>query len=328
MVVNLIPNNSGNEASKEAEAKALADNILDNFELPESLTKKIDEAEKKDSQEVVEEKEEVEEAPEETSDEEEKEEKEEKSEETEEKEEEEDEELIPKSKFQKRLDEMTREKKLLEMRLKNLEERQNQAPQTKDEDMVKLEQMSEKELTDLKKQVRVSQIKNNSDDAMINKLMELEDKIDAVRATAPQRFASSQIQKFNEAVQLSSATIPEFDKARTEIFQLAKRIYDTAPELQSQVSGQARAWDLATQHYQTLREANQGKTKAAELGRQVNTLKKKVSIDGNGRKASVEPDSEAKLFKKAKNGTANDKLDFIRKRLGTDAQVDSFMESR
>lgn len=322
MAVIEIPNNAGNEASKEAEAKALADNILSNFELPESLATKIDETVKKEEagdveEEVVEEKVEAEVAEEE------------KPEVAEEEtKEEEDEELIPKSKFQKRLDEMTREKRVLEARLKRLEESANQMQPPKDEDLVKLEQMSEKELQDLKRQTRLAQIKNGSDDAMISKLFELEDKIDGVMRTAPQRFAANQINKFNEAVQMSASEIPNFDKAQKDIFQLAKRIYDTAPELQSQVSGQARAWNLATEHYKIMQEANVGKTKAAELGRQVNTLKKKVSLDGVSRKASVEPDSYTKLFKVAKNGTAQDKLEFIRKRLGTDAQVESFMESR
>jgi hypothetical protein len=77
-----------------------------------------------------------------------------------------------------------------------------------------------------------------------------------------------------------------------------------------------------------MQDANVGKTKVAELDRQVNTLKKKVSLDGVSRKASQESDSDAKMFKKAKNGTLGDKLEFFRKRLDTDAQVESFIEHR
>jgi hypothetical protein len=316
-------NETGSEAEQQAQEQALADNILNNFELPESLTAKIDETVKKeeagDAEEVVEEEKPETEATED---------KEEKPEVAEEKGEEEDEELIPKSKFQKRLDEMTREKRMLEARLKRLEEVQNTNQPAKDEDISKLERMSEKELLDLKRQTRLAQIKNGSDDAMVSKLFELEDKIDSVMRTAPQRFAQNQIQQFNEAVQMSAPEIPNFDKAQKDIFQLAKRIYDTAPELQSQVSGQARAWNLATEHYKLMQESNAGKTKAAELGRQVNTLKKKVSLDSVSRKASNEPDSETKLFKRAKNGTLGDKMEFFRKRLGTDEQVESFVQAR
>ena len=313
-------NEPSNEAEINAEAKALADNILDNFELPESLAKKVNEAvekEEKGVEEVEEEKEEpvTEEAKEET------------PEATEEKAEEEEEQLIPKSTFQKRLDEMTREKRLLELRLKQAEEKATMA-QPKDEDTVKLEKMSESELQSLKKQVRLSQLKNASDDSMVNKLFELEDKIDSVMRTAPQRFAQSQIQQFNEAVTVSSSEIQDFEKHQKDIFSLASNIYKTTPELQSSVSGQARAWNLAVEHYKLMREASVGKTKVAELDRKVNTLKKKVSLDGVSRKAVTEPDSDAKLFKKAKNGELNDTMEFIRKRLGTDAIVDGFMEAR
>ena len=102
-------NETGSEAEQQAQEQALADNILNNFELPESLTAKIDETVKKeeagDAEEVVEEENPETEATED---------KEEKPEVAEEKGEDEDEELIPKSKFQKRLDEMTREKRMLE----------------------------------------------------------------------------------------------------------------------------------------------------------------------------------------------------------------------
>ena len=315
----IIQNNQTSDGVEEqAQEKALAENILSNFELPESLTQKIDETEKKEEAGDVE-SEEVKEVAEEKV--------EEKSEDAPEAEKE-DEELIPKSTFQKRLDEMTREKRALELRLKRLEEQQNRQPQTQDEDIKKLEQMSESELVSLKKQTRLAQLKNAQDDVMVTKLMELEEKIDNVRMTAPQRLMSNQIREFNDAVAITAPDIPNFDKAQKDIFQLAKRIYDTAPELHVTTSGQARAWNLAVEHYKLMQESNVGKTKVAELGRQVNTLKKKVSLEGVSRKASQESDSNAKLFKRAKNGTHGDKLEFFRKRLGTDAQVDNFIEQR
>jgi hypothetical protein len=322
---NIIQNNeTGSEAEQQAQEKVLAENILSNFELPESLTQKIDETVKKEDEDVAEEpveEKEAEVAEDAVS---------EKAEdgaktETEEKE---DEELIPKSTFQKRLDEMTREKRALELRLKRLEEQQTQQKPAKDEDMIKLEQMSESELVSLKKQTRLAQLKNASDDAMVTKLMELEDKIDLVRMTAPQRLAQNQVQRFNEAVAISAPEIQNFDKVQKDIFSLAKQIYDTTPELHTTVSGQASAWNLAVSHYKLMQEAHVGKTKVAELDRQVNTLKKKVSLDGVSRKATSEPDSDVKVFKRAKNGTTGDKLEFFRKRLGTDEVVDSFMGAR
>ncbi len=324
MTVTHLTNNPDNQANQDAEAKALADKILDNFELPESLANKINEAEKVRDNPVVEEEEATEE---ETPDVAAESQTEEVAESEQSEEESEEEELIPKSTFQRRLDEMTREKRLLEARLRKLEE-SNSNPQVKDEDLSKLEKMSESELVSLKKQVRLSQIKSASDDVTLGKLMELEDKIENVMRTAPQRFQSNQIAKFNEAVQASASEVQGFDKVQKDIFSLAKRIYDTAPELHASVNGQARAWNLAVEHFKLMQDVNIGKTKITELNREKNTMKKKISMPSVGKKASQESDSSEKLFKKAKYGETRDKVDFIRKVAGTDAIVDSFMANR
>lgn len=325
MSVTHLTNNPDNQANQDAEAKALADKILDNFELPESLANKINEAEKVRDNPVVEEEATEEETPDVAAESET-----EETQETEQSEEEttEDEELIPKSTFQKRLDEMTREKRLLEARLRKLEESNANPPQSRDEDLAKLEKMSESELASLKKQVRLSQIKSASDDATLGKLLELEDKIDGVMRTAPHRFQSNQIAHFNEAVQASAGEIQGFEKVQKDIFGLAKRIYDTAPELHASVNGQARAWNLAVEHFKLLQDVNIGKTKITELNREKNTMKKKISMPSVAKKASQESESSEKLFKKAKYGETRDKVDFIRKVAGTDAIVDSFMANR
>jgi hypothetical protein len=311
-------NEQSNQDEMAAAEKALADNILDHFELPESLVKKIDEAKAEEDKEVVDEKEEEPKA----------EEKEEaQPEEPEESKDDEDEELIPKSKFQKRLDEMTREKRVLEMRLQKLETQQfNQKPV--DEDTQKLQKMSIQELQTLREQTRLAQFKNSSDDAMLNKLFELERKIDGEIQTAPQRFAANQVQQFNEAVQMSASEIPNFDKAQKDIFQLAKGIYSSTPELHQSVNGQARAWSLATEHYKLIKESNVGKSKVEELTREKNTLKQKVSLNGASRKATDNGPDMDKLFKKAKNGENKDKLEFVRKTLNTDATVDGFLKHK
>jgi hypothetical protein len=318
-------NEQPNKEEIEALEKNVAEDILNNFDLPTSIQTAVDKAKAEEEKPTVEEESEEEETeevelPKSLNSKEE-----EKEEVKEEEKDEEDEELIPKSKFQKRLDEMTREKRLLEMRLKALEEKAVQA-QPQDEDLVKLGKMSESELQNLKRQTRLAQLKNASDDNMVSKLMELEDKIDATIRSVPQRFAANQVQQFNEAVAMTSQEIPEFNKVSKDVFALAKQIYDTAPELHKSESGQARAWNLAVQHYKIMQEANVGKSKVAELDRQVNTLKKKVSVDGVSRKASQEPDSSAKLFKKAKGGELRDKLEFFKKTLNTDSQVDGFLE--
>jgi hypothetical protein len=310
------PDHDSNQAEAE---KSFGEKLVSQIDLPASLTEAIDRAEVDEKvQKQNKESEEVEDVQEEEVEDEE-----EVKEESEA--EEEDEELIPKSKFQKRLDEMTREKKILEIRLKNLEERSSQHAQNSDEDTSKLEKMSEQELASLKRQVRLNQIKAANDESMLNKLLDLEEKIDAVRSTGPQRFTQNQVSKFNEAVSMTSSEIPNFDKAQKDIFNLAKNIYDSAPELHITVTGQARAWNLAVEHYKVLSQVNAGKSKSEDAERRMNTLKKKVSIESVSKKASSEPDTNEKLFKRAKNGNFNDKLSFIRKKFNTDGDIESFL---
>lgn len=318
MTVVNVSKSPEHDASQASDEKAFADKLVEQFDLPASLTKAIEEAE---VPKEVEEPEVEEEAKPEVAEE-------EATEEKVEPEAEEDEELIPKSKFQKRLDEITREKRLLEVRLRALEEKATQAPQTVDEDTAKLQKMSESELQTLKRQVRVSQAKSAGDEAMLNKLLDLEEKIDNVARTAPQRFEQNQVSKFNEAVQMTAPEIPNFDKAQKDIFALAKNIYDNAPELHRAEMGQARAWNLAVEHYKVLSKAQAGKANVADAERRMNTLKKKVSVDGAVRKVAASKDDGNKLYEKAKNGTFHDKLSFVRKALDTDAEIDGFMKGR
>jgi hypothetical protein len=317
----------GSEQSTEQDSehaiseKEFAEKLVEKFDLPASLTATIDAAEKeaakKPKEEEVPEAEETEEAkPEEV---------EEKEAEEVKPEAEEDEELIPKSKFQKRLDEMTREKRVLEVRLKALEEKSSQDVKPYDEDLAKLEKMNDAELQSLQRQVRLSQIKSANDEVTLNKLLDLEEKITAVRTTSPQRFEKTQISKFNEAVSMSSTEVPNFDKAQKDIFAIAKNLYDATPELHKSVNGQARAWTLAVEHYKVLSQSQAGKSKAEEAERSMNSLKKKVSSVTGVKKSSSTDTIDAKLFKNAKGGTYNDKLAFIKNRFKTDETMDDFL---
>jgi len=313
-----IAKQPGQDEEQAAAEKNFGDKLVSQFDLPASLTQAIDTAEKEAAkQPEVEEVPEVEEAQPEV--------KEEEVAEEKTPEAEEDEELIPKSKVQKRLDEITREKKLLEVRLRALEEKATQAPQNQDEDLAKLEKMSLEELENLKDQVRMTQFDSANDKPLLNKLLVLEKKIDSTMRTAPNRFSQNQVSKFNEAVAMSSSEVPNFDKAQKDIFAIAKNLYDSTPELHSSVSGQARAWNLAVEHYKVLSQSMAGKSKVEDSERRMNTLKKKISVETVSKKAATEPDDESKLFKMAKNGTYNDKLAFIRAKFNTDADMDSFL---
>jgi hypothetical protein len=126
---------------------------------------------------------------------------------------------------------------------------------------------------------------------------------------------------------MSASEIPNFEKAQKDIFALAKNIYDSAPELHSSVSGQARAWNLAIEHYKVLSQAHAGKSKVDDAERRMNTLKKKVSIESVSKKASSEPNNSSKAFAKAKDGTFSDKLSYVRQRFNTDKEIDRFLGS-
>ena len=311
------------ESATQAEREDdFASKLVESLDLPASLAQTVEKAEKENraperKKEVLDEEPEPEEeeAVAEKSEE-------EQSREEEKDPENEDEELIPKSKVQKRIDEVVREKKQLEARLRKLEEASSAK---KDDDLSKLEDMSEEQLKDLKRQVRIAQAKNASDDSALAKLVDLEEKIDQVRSNAPQRLAQRQVQKFEEAVASTRYDVPDFDKASKEIFSLAKGIFEDPEfsDLKNSVNGQAIAWKMATRHYLETSKLSAGKQKTEELGRQVNTLKKKVAIDTGSQKSPVKEEaSEAKLFKKAKYGDSSDKLNFFKSKINVDGLVD------
>lgn len=230
-----------------------------------------------------------------------------------------DEDLIPKSKFQKRVDELTREKRILEAKLAKQEREQEAKAPTTDSEQAKLDAMTAEELKAVKRQVRLAQIESSGDKARLTELMELEDKIDASISSAPQRFQKTQVSKFYDAVEQTKAELGEqFEKAGNDIFKYAKSIFDSAPELKSSATGQARAWDLAVDHYKALNKLSTGKSKVSELERQVNTLKKKVSLDTTSVKGNTKSNDDAKAFRAAKNGTLDQKAAFIKRTINTD----------
>lgn len=309
---------SQEKAVQEQDERAFASRLADSMDLPSTLAGEVDahvkEASSDPKEEVEEEVEVKEEDPEVPV-----EEIEEASKEEEPEGDEEEEDLIPKSKVQKRFDELTAELKRLKAEVARKEA---ETPQpTRDSDSEQLEKMSESELKTLARQVRMEQIKNSGDEAKLAQLMDLEDKIHNTIRTAPERFQRSQVSNFNRAVEETSASIPNFDKVKGEIFNYAKSIYDSAPELHGSVRGQERAWRFAVDHYNALNKVTEGKSKTSELERQVNTLKKKISVDTSTKKGVQQPDSDASLKRKAIYGTDADKAKFLRTRINTNSLV-------
>lgn len=306
---------SQERAIQETGEKELASRLAASMDLPSTLAGEVDDHIKKGQKPEPEEEEVEEENPEVPADEIEEETKgsEEESEESSEDFEEEDEDLIPKSKVQKRIDELTSKLRRLEAELEKSKVEKPQTP--KDSDEALLERMSESELKALAKQVRVEQIKNHANEAKLAELVELEDKIHNTLRTAPDRFNSAQVQNFNRAVQETAETLEGFDKVKNEIFNYAKSIYESSPEFHSSVHGQERAWKFAVDHFKAINKVSEGKSIKSELERQVNTLKKKISVDTTSKKTVNKPTTDTQLFKKAVYGTDADKATFLKTRI-------------
>lgn len=301
--------NSADQFSREDE---FAKKLVESFDLPSNLANEIDEKiedekrgpKKKEDEEEVEESEEVEAS--------------EESQESEESEvEESEEDLIPKSKVQARIDELTREKKELSNRLRKLEQQAEEKRTPEDSDLQKLEAMDDAQLKALKRQVKAEQMTavQSQDRAKLNELMDLEDKIDSVSSNAPKRFADSQIRRFNEAVNetVSDGDIKNFKEASPQIFKKAQEIYAKSSSLKGSVNGQAEAWSLAVEHYKEVSKLSEGRSKNVETERKFNSLKKKVSVDSGVTKGTEQAETDRKTFQKAKHGDFDDKLNFFKK---------------
>jgi hypothetical protein len=217
---------------------------------------------------------------------------------------------------QKRIDELTREKKQLEARLKKLET-QSAPTEQKDADLDKLEKMSVDELRETKKKVLRAQ-RTAADDATLDQLFELEEKITRTIEDAPKRFQTNQLERFNEVV---ANTTDLSEKELEVVFGHAKNIFTRTPSFQKSVDGQAEAWQLAVDHYREMNKLTVGKSKVNELERKVNDLKKKTSLDSAVQKGNAKVSEEAKLYNKARGGDSYDKQAFFKKRLNTDSLI-------
>lgn len=279
--------------------------ILKDLDLSPATESKPETKTKAPVKEIEEEQEEVEEAVEETSNDE--------STDTEsvETEEEESEEVIPKSKVQKRFDELTARIKSQEKQLEELKATK-EAP--KDEVTKQLEAMTNEQLRAAKLEVRKAQIKAQGDDSQLNELLSLEDKIDSAMQQAPANFQKAQGQAFSKKAQeiAESGGIPDMEKSAPAILKLANEIYQKYPLLQKDINGQATALELAANHFKALNSAPGDRTKETELKRQNNTLKKKVSLDTKGSKVNADKSRFDSLRKNAIGGTIHQKIDLVR----------------
>lgn len=230
---------------------------------------------------------------------------------SEEQQEEDEEEVIPKSKVQKRFDELTARLKAQE---KELEQLKLSKAEPKDEVTRQLESMTTEQLKAAKLEVRKAQIKSQDNDAQLNELIALEDKINAQLENAPKNFANAQKEAYvKKAVQLAeSGEIPDVEKNAPIIMKLANDLYQEYPMLQKDINGQAIALDLAVKHFKAINSVPGDKTKESELKRQVNNLKRKTTLDTKSGKSNSDKVRLDTLKKNAMGGSMQNKVDLVR----------------
>lgn len=239
------------------------------------------------------------------------------------------EDMIPKSKVQKRIDALTARIKQLEA--ETAKPKVDSTP--KDDLTMKLEAMSEAELKQAKREARLSQIKHSDDEEMVNKLIDLEEKIDATLHAAPQRFEQQQVQNFQKSAEKLALRAVEdgidISKSAESIKKIAMDIYQESPELQKSVYGQGRALELAYRHYREVSKfgttKETGKSELNRLKSQVNTLKKKTSLDTKTVKGNMDKTRSEDIRRKAMSGNYREKLAFIKDdpRFNIDAMIPS-----
>lgn len=226
------------------------------------------------------------------------------------------EDMIPKSKIQPRIDKLSSENKRLKAELENA--RVNKATEDKpaDEISAKLQKMSETELRSLRREVRTAQLANPTDKKALNDLLDLEEKIEDTIRNAPQRFMNAQVNAFNrkadELANNSNMSEKELAEAAPKIVEMARGIYQKYPKLQSDIEGQAIALEIAAERYQELSKYSLKSSTVKNLKSQVNTLKRKTSLDNGSSKMGQDTSALDQVRKNAQSGNRRDKERLIR----------------
>lgn len=213
--------------------------------------------------------------------------------------EDEEEDLVPKSKVEKRIKSEIEKRKVLEARLRELEEKASKPTDSRTE---KLERMTTDELKILKRQTR-QEFKRTDDPAREQELLDLEDEIDSVIVNGPKRFEEKQQRAYQKAAAKIKADNDDFDftdEAVAEIQKIAAGIYTKYPSLKNLAEGQATALELAFDHYKTTSKISQVKSKEGSLKREVTKLKRKTSLDTGSAKGPTNFKDLKKLGEKAR----------------------------
>lgn len=234
-----------------------------------------------------------------------------------------DEEVVPKSKIQPRFDRLESEIKMLRQRLVEKE-----AEKPVDDTQRQLDSMNEDQLEDTLTQVRLAKEKARDDDNKLLELVKLERRVEKSIAQAPQKFVSNQVTQFNKAAERLTIDGDITNDNSQRVLEIAKDIYGKYPKLQSQVDGQAMALELAVSHYKELSRASNGKVETQNLKGQINTLKKKTTLDTKNIKGGGTQVNLEKLRNNAMNGTMRDKEKFAHNdpRFKFDAMIPDYLK--
>lgn len=238
-----------------------------------------------------------------------------------------DEEVVPKSKIQPRIDQLTAQIKRLEQKLS---EKESAAPV--DDIQRQLDAMSEDSLEDSLTQVRVAKEKARDDDAKLLELVKLERRIEKTIATAPQKFIQNQEKEANSTINRLASEGELNNDNYPKILEIAKTIYQKYPKMQKAIDGQAMAIELAVEHYKQISKTSSVtstvKAETQNLKGQINNLKKKTALDTKSVKSGGQNVNLDKLRSNAYTGTMKDKEKFAQNdpRFKIDAMIPDFLK--
>lgn len=236
-----------------------------------------------------------------------------------------DEEVIPKSKVQARFDQMTATIKRLEQRIS-----EKDVPAAPTDDIQRqLDAMSEDSLEEALIQTRIAKEESRDDKSKLSELVKLERRLEKTIATVPQKFVQNQVKEFNSAAQRLASEGELTDDNYSAILKIAKEdIYEKYPKLAKSVDGQAMALELAVAHYKQLNKSSAVKVDTQNLKGQLNTLKKKTTLDTKNVKSGGQQVNLDKLRANAQTGTMKDKERFAHSdpRFKIDAMIPDYLK--
>lgn len=238
---------------------------------------------------------------------------------------EDEEEVVPKSKIQPRIDQLTARLKAQEAEIAQLRQKSSEPV---DDIQRQLDSMNEDTLEDTLTQVRVAKEKARDDDAKLLELVKLERRIEKQIAVAPQKFVQSQVSEANKTIDRLVSEGSVTNENYSEILKIAKDIYQRYPKMQKALDGQAMAVELAVEHSKALGKVNSVAANTQNLKGQINNLKKKTALDTKAVKSGGEKVNLDRLRSNAMTGSMKDKERFAQNdsRFKIDAMIPDFLK--